>query len=103
MICLTRRPPYRMPASILGDYDQLGSSIIITTPGGDTVTIRVISIEGRQVKIGIDAPLTFAVYRDDITEEQRAEYEAVRLKKLNQSAAVEQIPEEGNGYENQAK
>jgi len=47
---------------------KVGESIMI----GDDVTITVISIKGKQVKIGIDAPQDIAVHREEIYERIQA-------------------------------
>lgn len=43
---------------------KLGEDISI----GDDITIKVVSIKGRQVKIGIDAPRSLQVHRSEIYE-----------------------------------
>lgn len=54
MLILTRKP---------------GEAIII----GDNVTITVLGILGRQVKIGIDAPIEISVHREEIYNKLQAE------------------------------
>ncbi len=41
---------------------KLGESITI----GEEIKIRVLEIKGRQVRLGIDAPAKFSVYREEI-------------------------------------
>ncbi len=43
---------------------KLGEVISI----GDDITIKVVSIKGRQVKLGIDAPMSMQVHRGEIYE-----------------------------------
>jgi len=49
---------------------------------GDTIEIKIISIEGDQVRIGIEAPRKLDVYRKEIYD---AIQEENRLAMLNQS------------------
>lgn len=56
MLILTRKP---------------NSSLII----GDNIEIKVLSINGGQVKIGITAPKDVSVHRDEIYEKIKAEKE----------------------------
>jgi len=54
---------------------KLGEDISI----GDDITIKVVSIKGRQVKIGIEAPRSMQVHRGEIYE---------MIKEENKKAAV---------------
>ena len=65
MLVLTRRP---------------GESIVV----GEDIVITVIEIKGGQVRIGIDAPRSVEVYREEI-------YEQVRQENLSAIANVEKI------------
>jgi carbon storage regulator len=38
---------------------------------GDSVTVTVLSIQGNQVRIGIDAPKDVAVHREEVAERIR--------------------------------
>ncbi|MDJ0496346.1 MAG: carbon storage regulator CsrA [Acidimicrobiia bacterium] len=67
MLVLTRRP---------------GESIVV----GEDIVITVIEIKGGQVRIGIDAPRSVEVYREEI-------YEQVRQENLSAIANVEKIRE----------
>ena len=67
MLVLTRRP---------------GESIVV----GEDIVITVIEIKGGQVRIGIDAPRSVEVYREEI-------YEQVRQENLSAIANVERIRE----------
>ena len=67
MLVLTRRP---------------GESIVV----GEDIVVTVIEIKGGQVRIGIDAPRSVEVYREEI-------YEQVRQENLSAIANVEKIRE----------
>jgi carbon storage regulator len=67
MLVLTRRP---------------GESIVV----GDDIVVTVIEIKGGQVRIGIDAPRSVEVYREEI-------YEQVRQENLSAIAHVNEIRE----------
>jgi carbon storage regulator len=54
---------------------RVGESIVI----GDDIIIRVVSVDGNQVKIGTDAPKSVSVNRQDIYDRKQAEkLEAVK-------------------------
>ena len=67
MLVLTRRP---------------GESIVV----GEDIVITVIEIKGGQVRIGIDAPRSVEVYREEI-------YVQVRQENLSAIANVKKIRE----------
>ena len=65
---------------------KLGENISI----GDNITIKVISIKGKQVKLGIDAPKSLQVHRGEIYELIKEENKmALKVNKdiVNQIAA----------------
>jgi len=55
---------------------RLGESINI----GDNIKITVVDIDGKQVKIGIEAPREIAVYREEV-------YERIKQENLRASQA----------------
>jgi carbon storage regulator len=65
-----------------------GESIVI----GDNITVKVISVDGDQVKIGIEAPRNVEIHRQEVYEgikqenrlagTQKAEINLEQLKKL---------------------
>lgn len=57
---------------------------------GDTIEVKIISIDGDQVRIGIEAPRNLDVYRKEIYD---AIQEENRLAKTNQAdwAALKQL------------
>jgi carbon storage regulator len=50
----------------------LGETIVI----GDNIVIKIVSIHGKQIRIGIEAPAEVSVYRGEIYERIKAENEA---------------------------
>lgn len=48
---------------------RIGESLVI----GDNVTVRVLSVKGNQVRLGVEAPREVPVYREEIAERIRAE------------------------------
>jgi carbon storage regulator len=54
---------------------KLGESIRI----GDTITVKIVDLDGRHVKLGIEAPRTVAVNREEIYE---------KIQKENRAALV---------------
>lgn len=61
---------------------RLGESIHI----GDNIKITVVDIDGKQVKIGIEAPRDISIFREEVYE---------RIKRENASAA-KATPEDVN-------
>ena len=53
---------------------KVGESIVL----GDTVKVKVIAIEGGQVKLGFDAPHEISIFREEVID---------KIKKLNQEAS----------------
>ena len=56
---------------------RIGEKLII----GDNVTVTVLNVKGRQVRIGIDAPRDVTIHREEIY--QRVLKEQKSLKKNN--------------------
>ena len=56
---------------------RVGETVMI----GDEVTITVLGVKGNQVRVGINAPKTTPVHREEIYE---------RIKREQQGAAVDQ-------------
>ena len=48
---------------------KIGESIII----GDNVKVTVLGVEGRQIRVGIDAPKEVSVHREEIYDKIAAE------------------------------
>lgn len=51
---------------------RLGETIVI----GDNIVIKIVSIHGKQIRVGIEAPTEVSVYRGEIYERIKAENEA---------------------------
>ncbi len=58
---------------------RVGETVMI----GDDVTITVLGVKGNQVRVGINAPKTVAVHREEIYE---------RIKREQQSEEVAEQP-----------
>lgn len=56
--------------------------IYIETPEG-RITIKVIDIDGKFVKIGIDAPQSFPIYREELYKQVNDENKESVIKKEN--------------------
>lgn len=48
---------------------RVGEALVI----GADVTVRVLSVKGNQVRLGVEAPRQVAVHREEIAERIRAE------------------------------
>lgn len=53
---------------------NVGDSLVI----GDNVSVTVLSVKGKQVKIGIDAPKDVSVHRKEIYDRIQAEKEGTK-------------------------
>ena len=51
-----------------------GQAIVI----GENVVVRIVELKGDQVRLGIDAPRSIIVHREEVAEEIRAENLAAR-------------------------
>lgn len=51
-----------------------GQAIVI----GDNVVVRIVELKGDQVRLGIDAPRSVIVHREEVAEEIAAENRAAR-------------------------
>lgn len=51
---------------MLGLTRSVNESIIITTPEGHIVRVCIAEIRGRQVRIGVDAPRSILIDREEV-------------------------------------
>jgi carbon storage regulator len=65
---------------------RVGETLMI----GDVVTVTVLDVKGNQVRVGINAPKTIAVHREEIYERIKCEQEAVAQE--NQRFPAEYAP-----------
>ena len=54
---------------------RVGEAVVI----GEEVTVTVLGVKGNQVRIGVNAPKTVSVHRDEIYERIKNEREASEL------------------------
>ena len=54
MLILTRRP---------------GESILVELPDGEQITVTVLEVKGKQVKLGTDAPDDVPIVREELVEQ----------------------------------
>lgn len=64
---------------------RVGETLMI----GDDVSVTVLGVKGNQVRIGIDAPKTVAVHREEI-------YERIKREQAGHPASDYDAPEPGN-------
>lgn len=58
---------------------KLGEMIRI----GDDVTVRVIEVRGSQIRLGVEAPATVRIYREEIYEAIRRQNEQAAMSGVN--------------------
>ena len=58
MLVLSRRP---------------GESIIVTTPGGERIKVKVNRVKGEVVSLAFDARLEIGIYREEVAEREGVE------------------------------
>ncbi len=66
---------------------RIGEKIAI----GDDIFIKIIDIQGKQVKMGIDAPKECVIHREEIYEKIRSENEGAVLQENRKGKAVKEI------------
>jgi carbon storage regulator len=72
---------------------KLGESIRI----GDTIIVKIVDLDGRHVKLGIDAPKSIAVNREEIYERiQRENRAASALKEGGIQNIANALRQSGN-------
>lgn len=74
---------------------RTSESIII----GDEVTITVLSVKGKQVRIGIDAPPHISVHREEIYDRIKSEGDAPKNSTEAKSAESDDEDNPGNSVE----
>ena len=55
---------------------RAGEGLVVTYPGGETLEVDLLEIEGSQIKLGFKAPREVRVLRREIAETERANREA---------------------------
>jgi carbon storage regulator len=62
---------------------RVGETLMI----GDEVTVTVLGVKGNQVRLGVNAPRTVSVHREEIYE---------RIKREKEGGGTSEPPEAGN-------
>ena len=47
---------------------KVGETVIITAPDGTQIVLMLIEVRGDKARIGIDAPRTYTVHREEIQQ-----------------------------------
>ena len=47
---------------------KVGETIVITAPDGTQIVLMLIEVRGDKARIGIDAPRTYTVHREEIQQ-----------------------------------
>jgi len=69
---------------------KLNESIVI----GDTIAVKVLSIEGDQVRLGITAPKEVSIHREEVYEQiKRANVEAAQSSSSDISSVLNLLPQ----------
>jgi carbon storage regulator CsrA len=42
-----------------------GEAVVVEVPGGPSITVRVCNISGDRVRVGVDAPEEFVIFRPE--------------------------------------
>ena len=72
---------------------RVGENVIV----GDDIVISVIEVRGDAVRIGIQAPRSVSVHREEVYQElQRANQAAASTSDAAIGAAMEQLRKDGN-------
>lgn len=74
---------------------KIGESIII----GDNIEIKILDVQGDQVRLGIEAPRSIPIYRKEIYHQIQQENQAA--SKLTSQEAISKIKNLfGSGFQN---
>lgn len=45
---------------------KVNEKIVITTPDGTQISLMMVEVRGDQARIGIDAPMTYKIHREEV-------------------------------------
>ncbi|MEI7440202.1 MAG: carbon storage regulator CsrA [bacterium] len=60
---------------------KIGEQIVI----GDDIKIKIVEVKGKQVRVGIEAPRSVEVNREEIYQQKHGEKEIVELETLKRT------------------
>ena len=63
---------------------KIGEQIVI----GDDIVVTVVKVQGKQVRLGIEAPLSVSIRRKELLPQEESDADASRHRRLHPAEAV---------------
>ena len=70
---------------------RVGESLMVIEPTGEIKKVTVLGVRGNQVRIGVDAPLTTKVHREEIWNRIQAEKNTEEEEEKNSSTPLRAV------------